>query len=187
MMCDVPVKIDTIVRWNKDYKEKNPDVNIINIVDHSRLVSNDPKKYTKEEEKITDLYVQSVGLANEYKSSFVILSQLNRNIESSDRIRNNGSSLLPWPVPLGSDLFGADGATQCAHKIHILLKPWDFCRRDVVDYNGNELILKNHKEKWEVIMNYVVKSRFGPTGDIIYKTNLGVNRIEEYGAGNSNQ
>jgi replicative DNA helicase len=79
---------------------------IVNIVDHTRLITSSNEK--TEEEKITNLMLAGVRLKNKLECINIFLSQLNRKIEDGDRSDVGTTGILP------SYIFGADSVMQCA-------------------------------------------------------------------------
>lgn len=94
----------------------NPDKIIINLFDHSRLFKK--KKEESELQMLTDLSHTCIELQQDTKCITVLLSQLNRNIESNERAANLYQPML-------SDLFGADSIGQDAHVVMIINRPYD--------------------------------------------------------------
>jgi len=96
--------------------EQNVDRGILVTLDHSLLV----KKFG-EKNQLETLY-ELAGMFNELKkkikASFVIVSQLNRSIESVDRIQNKNLHF-----PQKSDVFGADALYQFSDIFGILHRP----------------------------------------------------------------
>ena len=94
----------------------NPDTLIINLIDHSRLVPED-----KVDEEIIRLNILSKGCMRMQAENYcltILLSQLNRNIESPDRAKNQYQPIL-------SDVFGADSLSQDGHCVMIIQRPGD--------------------------------------------------------------
>lgn len=105
-----------VYRTNVELKAANPDKHFINIFDHTRLASKSGKQGETEEEKIKDLLAVGRQLSVDSESTFIFLSQLNRNIETPDRAANGY-------VPQLTDYFGADAVGQFAHVGMILQRP----------------------------------------------------------------
>ena len=91
----------------KKAQAKFPNHTIINVVDHTRLVTKVNER--SEEELISNLMIKGMKLKNEENQINIFLSQMNRNIESS---ANRGE--LGKNTPIASDIFGADSVFQCA-------------------------------------------------------------------------
>jgi replicative DNA helicase len=80
----------------------NPDKTIINLFDHSRLFKSSEESELK---MLTKLSHTCIHLGIETECINILLSQLNRNIESEHRAADSYKPLL-------SDLFGADSVGQ---------------------------------------------------------------------------
>jgi replicative DNA helicase len=94
---------------------------LIVTIDHTLLTRG--KVGQSEKELIDHLMVTLVRLkkyfaSNGYKVSFVILSQLNRDIESMDRIANSS-----FHYPTKNDIFAASSVYYCSDVVIILHKP----------------------------------------------------------------
>jgi replicative DNA helicase len=103
---DIPVNFK---QWESKVEEVAllfPNKTIVNIVDHTRLITSSNEK--TEEEKITNLMLAGVRLKNKLECINIFLSQLNRKIEDGDRSDVGTTGILP------SYIFGADSVMQCA-------------------------------------------------------------------------
>jgi replicative DNA helicase len=94
----------------------NPDVTLINIIDHTRLFTGAGSK--EEMQRITDVSKTCMETQAKHQTITVLLSQLNRNIESSERANNQYQPLL-------SDIFGADAIGQDSHVVMMINRPFD--------------------------------------------------------------
>lgn len=97
---DIPVNHK---QWESKVEEVAllfPNRTIVNIVDHTRLITSSNEK--TEEEKITNLMLAGVRLKNKLECINVFLSQLNRKIEDGERSDVGTTGILP------SYIFGAD-------------------------------------------------------------------------------
>lgn len=143
---------------------KYPRHRIVNIIDHTRLIKTDNE--SKEEEKLRRL----MEIANEVKLKMnvtnILLSQLNRNIESNER-------RAEYFKPLMSDLFGSDAVGQAADTVFMLYRPEQYNIHSVEEY-GKTIPAKDK------IFNNIVKNRDGNLGLLIYNHNLKHNQITEY-------
>tara|TARA_R110000823_G_scaffold197875_4_gene328956 strand:- start:59 stop:991 length:933 start_codon:yes stop_codon:yes gene_type:complete len=93
----------------------HPDIQILNLIDHTRLVpgSEDIEMKRLDTLSKTCMRMQSnMGIIN------LLLSQLNRNIEKEDRAKNQYQPML-------SDLFGGDSIGQDAHVVMMIQRPHD--------------------------------------------------------------
>ncbi len=149
-----------IYEVNKKVKDKYQDFDIINIMDHTRLIMKDSQRAT-EEERITQLLSYGRDLTTETESTTIFLSQLNRNIESPAR----AASLY---VPQLTDFFGSDAVGQFAHTAMILQRPEMY---NIDEYYGE--IAKN------LLALHILKSRNGAVTWIPFSHNLAENKIWE--------
>ncbi len=93
----------------------NPDVTLINLIDHTRLFKGGNKE---ENQRIADITKTLMECQSKYQTISILLSQLNRNIESNDRARTQYTPLL-------SDIFSSDAVAQDSHVVMMLNRPHD--------------------------------------------------------------
>lgn len=93
-----------------------PDKTIINLFDHSRLFKK--SKEESELQMLTNLSHECVELQQATGCITILLSQLNRNIESPSRAENLYQPML-------SDIFASDSIAQDAHVVMIINRPHD--------------------------------------------------------------
>ena len=145
-------------------KKKYPNKHIIQIFDHSRLLTR--KNRQTEEQNITKLFSIARDTSVEKEFTNIILSQLNRSIESPDRMQGYG------PVPRGSDFFGADSVNQFSNVSIILQRPEMY--RSVnryMDFQRTQL--------QDILFAHIVKNRDGQTGWIPFLHELKYNKLQE--------
>jgi replicative DNA helicase len=135
-----------------------PGKTIVNIVDHTRLVTSASER--TEEEKITNLMLAGVRLKNELECINIFLSQLNRKIEDGERSDVGTTGIL------SSYIFGADSVMQCATLVLALHRPEMY---DLSRYKG--LDTKN------LLITQILKQREGELCEIAMYHNLAINRI----------
>jgi hypothetical protein len=126
-------------------------MNTIITLDHSVLL----KKDTGERDKFEMLY--NLGetlteLKRKYPIAFVILSQLNRGVDSPDRNENGhyGNYILE------SDIFGADALLQHADTVIGLNRPG---QRKISYYGPDRYVIENDK----ILVMHFLKCRNGDT------------------------
>jgi replicative DNA helicase len=159
---DKSKKPSFISRVNDALKNKGVNL-IINIGDHTRLVSKEHHIMT-EEEKITEYLSEQQKCCVQQESVGILLSQLNRSIETPDRIAGGA-------VPLLSDFFGADSVGQFANVAMILQRP--------------EMYQQDKYREWStknLLVAHVVKNRDGEVGILPFTHQLSYNSIIEYGS-----
>jgi len=93
----------------------HPDVQILNLIDHTRLVPGDEDIEMK---KLNNLSKGCMRMQANMGTINLLLSQLNRNIEKDDRAKNQFQPML-------SDLFGGDSIGQDAHVVMMIQRPHD--------------------------------------------------------------
>jgi len=147
---------------NKELRQKYPDIHIINLFDHTRLITSSNEK--TEEQKITKLAATFQELTVSDRISAILLSQLNRNIE--DMIRQTN------PYPLASDLFGSDALAQFANVIIILQRP--------ELYPNVKKYLDWDRELKSLLAVHILKNRDGEVTWIPFKHLLQHNSMMEY-------
>lgn len=100
-----------ITRFCEDRK----DYTLINVVDHTRLFKGGNKD---EIQRLADVANMLMDAQASYKTITVVLSQLNKNIESNDRAKEQYQPQL-------TDLFGSDSLSQNTHVCMMLNRPLD--------------------------------------------------------------
>jgi replicative DNA helicase len=155
-----PRSMESIINSNERIFVAYPDKTIINIFDHSRLISG------KSETELQRLNIVSKGcmfMQSKMGAINILLSQLNRNIEQEHRAKNQYQPLL-------TDLFGGDSIGQDAHVVMILNRPHDlygitgtYCDEDPV----------------QLLACHIEKNRDGMLGMIPYQAELSTFTINE--------
>lgn len=129
----------------------NPDVTVINVIDHTRLFKGGNKE---EMQRIADVTKALMEVQAQYQTISILLSQLNRSIESNDRANNQYQPLL-------SDIFGSDAVGQDAHVVTILNRPYD-------QYNIEEPYCGENTKR--LMAAHIVKNREGQLGMVPLQT-----------------
>tara|TARA_R110002012_G_scaffold1863_3_gene8968 strand:+ start:174 stop:1094 length:921 start_codon:yes stop_codon:yes gene_type:complete len=155
-----PRSMESIINSNERIFIAYPDKTIINVFDHSRLISG------KAETELQRLNVVSKGcmhMQSKMGTINILLSQLNRNIEQEHRAKNQYQPLL-------TDLFGGDSIGQDAHVVMILNRPHDlygitgtYCDEDPIG----------------LLACHVEKNRDGMLGMIPYQAEMSTFTINE--------
>lgn len=171
--CTVSEFRSTVVEYMKLHAEKDQEGNIISYkntivtLDHSLLI----KKATTEKDKYDTLY--SFGeiitdLKRKYPICFIILSQLNRNVDSPDRNEDGkyGNYILE------SDIFGADALLQHADTLIGLNRPG---QKKIKEYGPDRYIIDNDK----ILAMHFLKCRNGDTRISFFKAEYEKMRIIE--------
>ena len=157
---NIPRTMEYIIKTNEDVFKNDPSATVINLYDHSRLISGREETELKKLNTISKgcMFLQSkMGVVN------ILLSQLNRNIEQEHRAKNQYQPLL-------SDLFGGDSIGQDAHVVMILNRPYDLY--GITDLYCNE-------EPVGLLACHVEKNRDGLLGMIGYEAEMSTFTIKE--------
>jgi replicative DNA helicase len=159
---DIPVNEDHWYQMILQIQAQFPDHYIINIVDHTRLIK--PNAEFSEEERISKLMYKGVELKNKIGSVNIFLTQMNRNIETGNKSRDQ----MGRTPPVVSDIFGADSVGQCATLIIALHRPELY---GVGNYLG--------VDTRNLMACHILKQRDGWTGLITLDHNLAHNSIQD--------
>lgn len=155
----------TIVK--KDGTTETKYTNMMVTIDHSALL----KVGKSEKDKFEMLYALGEALTymkKHYPVAFVILSQLNRNIDNPDRAKDGeyGNYVLD------SDLFGADALLQHADVVLGINKP---SIRKIRQYGPERFIINDD----DILVFHFLKSRNGLTKISFFKLDRSQMRIIE--------
>jgi len=159
---DVSKNVREILNIIEKVKFINHEANVINIFDHTRLVTKTNEK--SEEEKITSLFmmgnqIKKLGCMN------IFISQLNRQLDNDIIARG-------YRAPFSNDLFGADSALQFADNMILLHRP-EIYKVDSWEYGDDEI--KTERKMW----GEVVKARDASEGVMVFDVDLANNRITQ--------
>ncbi len=179
MFSEAPVyfsnNTQTVKEWvdnKKLIQEKNPNKLIINIVDHTRLVT----RYNErtEEELLTNFMKAGMYIKNRYEHINIFLSQMNRNIETKAATRE----AIGMNTPIASDIFGGDSVFQCADIVTALHRPGLY---KIPAWNGisTGIDLNDPNKEDNLLLKCILKQRDGWTGALTFKHNLAINHIED--------
>lgn len=180
---DMPVYINqyssNVNEWFESKKQAygkliydNPNVQIVNIGDHTRLVTAENEK--SEEALITRLMKAGMVLKNTYGMINYWLSQMNRAIETAVSRDKVGSRL-----PISSDIFGSDAVFQCADIVMALHRPGMYQLEEFEGFPTG--YLKDDPDSTDdLLMEAILKQRDGWTGAISLRHNFAINKVEDY-------
>lgn len=129
----------------------NPNTTLVNIIDHTRLFKGGNKE---EMQRISDVCKACMESQAKYSTTTILLSQLNRNIETNERANNQYQPLL-------SDLFGADAIGQDSHVVMMINRPHDM-------YNIVETYCGESPQGLMAV--HIEKNREGSLGMIPFQT-----------------
>jgi len=141
--------------------------NTIVTLDHSLLLDNSP--YGDDMSMLKALGKTVTALKRKYPIAFIILSQLNRNIDSPERNEDGkyGNFILP------SDIFGSDALLQHADTLIGLNRPGV----QKLTYYGVERFIINQDPT--ILAMHFLKCRNGETGIAFFKTEFEKMRLSE--------
>jgi replicative DNA helicase len=161
---DVSGTVSNIAQTVIACHEKNPDKHIFCIVDHTTLVT--PRNAQSELELVTELANTSIKLKKQTNCTFLMLGQLNSNIEQTDRLMNPALH-----SPMRSDLFGGKSVWNAMDCIFMPHRPDQL---QLSEYTLNALPTK------DMMYFHVRKQRYGQTGTVQMDCkDIGINKIEE--------
>lgn len=160
---DRPGTVEQIRNTIIDFKKKIGKKWLIVILDHTLLIR--AKQGEKERETISDLQRLFMEIKKWGKTTIIQLSQLNRNIESAERLNNPALH-----YPNRSDLFGSDSIFHASDIIIVLHRPELLF---IESYGQNNLPVK------DLIYLHLIKNREGENKILTFKNNLKYNSIDE--------
>jgi len=150
----------TIMKMHKLYPEKK----ILVTLDHTVLV----KKLGTQ--TATDKLYELLAMFNECKkiitSSYIVLSQLNREIEATDR-----RTVPKLHYPIKQDLFGGDACYMFSDVVAVIHNPYRSF--DILEYGTTKYPCRD-----KIFIHYL-KCRDGQPFIAVMKDNLKHNKIEE--------
>lgn len=141
-------------------------MNTVITLDHSLLL----KKGKHEKDKYDTLYLLGetlTKLKRKYPIAFIILSQLNRNVDTPERCENG----KPGNYILSSDIFGADALLQHADTVVGINRPSAY---NITEYGPDRYLI----EKDTLVMHFL-KCRNGDNRISFFKSEFQYMRIKE--------
>jgi len=142
---------------------KNSEHGTIVTLDHALLVNG--KSSELERRILFDLMIMMNSLKKSLKISFVLLSQLNRKIEESERITTPDLN-----YPRKSDIFGADAMYQFSDVVLVTHNP----KQLGIKFYGPEKLITDNRIFW-----HFLKIREGEPFIAIMKDNLKYNEVKD--------
>ena len=139
---------------------------LVIILDHSLLVRG--KNGQSERETLSDLQRLFMEIKKWGRVSIIQLTQLNRNIESPERISNPSLH-----YPRRSDLTSSDSLFHSADYVCVIHRPETIGITDEPGYGHGHLKTK------DLIYLHLLKARDGEAKILVFKNNLKYNSIEE--------
>lgn len=150
-------------------QDANPKKKIVNIVDHSRLVSKTNEN--SEEALITGFMKIGMKLKIEQDQLNIFLSQMNRAVETAGKREDMGKA-----TPVSSDIFGSDGVFQCADVVLALHRPGYY---NLVDWEGlaTGKVAGDPNASDYLMIECILKQRDGWTGNLAMYHDLAHNQF----------
>lgn len=136
---------------------------VIIILDHTLLTKS--KSGEAERTMLADLQRLFIELKKYSRNTIIQLSQLNRDIEKSDRVANNSMH-----YPMRRDVFGADSLFQASDYVLVIHRPETL---GIQSYGLENLPVKG------LIYTHILKNREGELAIIPFTNNLKHNQMEE--------
>jgi len=169
---DLPGTVDeireTVLEFSKLDFVKNKW--LIILLDHTLLTKG--RQGEKEREILANLQYMFMELKKFDRNTIIQLSQLNRDIESTERLNNPSMHF-----PTRKDIFGGESVFQASDYVVVLHRP-------------ELLLLKTYGPAgWlvaDLVYMHFLKNREGDLKVLTFKNNLKWNRIEEYDPSASN-
>ncbi len=155
--CTVSEMYDLII---KTYKEIGKPLVIF--IDHARLVK---KGGQSEYEMLSSLIEMCMLVKKEIKCCIILLSQLNREIEKTERVQNPQGH-----YPMRSDLFGSDAIFQGSDYVCVIHRPELL---SIPFYGQQRLPVEN------MVYAHILKSRDGEPKILRFINQLKYNRLDE--------
>lgn len=162
----------TVTQWaNNKVKlaEKFPNHQIVNIIDHARLVTNENR--LAEEALLHSAMKASIKQRKQTKQINIWLSQMNRNIEYSTDRKNIGNN-----IPLASDLFGSDSLFQSSDFVIALHRPGFY---NLDEFIHDKYLYKTGYPQDNLMLEVVLKNRNGESGIIWVDHDIKYNEFKD--------
>jgi replicative DNA helicase len=138
-------------------------------LDHTLLVSMSGGDKNKQD-TLSNLSVMLAELKNELPVIFIILTQLNREIDDAERQKPGQLSNFPAE----KDVFGSDSLLQCADVMIAYNRPAKYN----LQYYGPQQFIITPPDKYLLAM-HVLKNRYGEVGIQWYRANYAEMTIDE--------
>lgn len=166
----------TVKEWHSSkiaVRDKHKKATIVNVVDHTRLVTKSNEK--SEMELISEFMMAGMRLKLEADTINIFLSQMNRSIETGA----GGRDQIGLNLPISSDIFGSDAVYQCSDVVIADHRPGFY---GLTEWNGIPTgVDKNNPNKNDhLLIECILKQRDGWTGNLTRRHNLALNQIEDY-------
>lgn len=160
---DVALDTQAIEDTIQHFQNQFPDKWLVVFLDHTLLVEG--KSSESEQMIITDLQKRFIKLKKIGRTSIIQVSQLNREIEKSERINNRSQQ-----YPMRSDVSTSDKIYQASDYVFAIHRPETL---GIEEYGPEAIDPKG------LVFLHVIKNREGQVGIIVFENNLQFNCLEE--------
>ena len=141
-------------------------------LDHTLLIKQGASE-TSKQQTLEKLATMMTMLKNRYPIIFIVLTQLNRDIDNAER--QIPGKLSNYPTE--ADVFGSDSLLQCADVMIAMNRP---AKYNINTYGPKQYIIEPHMENYLAL--HVLKNRFGDVSVQWYYANYTVMALEEVAA-----
>ena len=138
-------------------------------LDHTLLVKQSGSEKSKQE-TLNNLAVMLAEMKNKLPVMFIILTQLNREIDDAERQKPGQAGNYPTE----KDVFGSDALLQCADVMIAYNRP---AKYNISDYGPHHYMI-TPSDKYLLAM-HVLKNRYGEVGIQWYRANYAKMLVEE--------
>lgn len=160
--------VETIVEIIKTFCKQRIGKNCLIIYDHSLLIKKEPGE--SERATLVALGTQLLSLKKQFpESQYIVLSQLNRDIERPERIRDK---MLHYPKK--SDIFGSDGFWHASDIAMVLHNP---SALNITQYGPHKYPTGGY------LFAHLLKVREGKPGMFVISNQAHVNRFPQLSVG----
>jgi replicative DNA helicase len=165
--CTVEEMCATIHAYMLENKTDEGFTNTLVTIDHSALFKTGGK-YKDKFEMLYGLGEALTEMKKKFPVAFLVLSQLNRNVETPERAKDGtyGNYILD------SDLYGSDALLQHADVVLGINRPYN---RKIKFYGPERYIINNP----DLLVFHILKSRNGFMGMTFFKLDRVIMRIVE--------
>jgi replicative DNA helicase len=172
--CDVTGTVEDIIRSIFEFARLNPKKGLVVMLDHTLLVEG--KGSEMERTILVDLMKAFKKSMKYFKKknkriAYIILNQLNRNIEESDRLAEPGRQNFPAK----RDIFGGDAVYQMCDLVMVSMNPYQMG----LEYYGPKMWPTKGRLFW-----HFIKVREGEPCVALMVNKLAINTVEDYDSAN---
>jgi replicative DNA helicase len=138
-------------------------------LDHTLLIKQGASE-TNKQQTLEKLATMMTMIKNRYPVIFIVLTQLNRDIDNAER--QIPGKLSNYPTE--ADVFGSDSLLQCADVMIAMNRP---AKYNISLYGPNQYVIEPSMENYLAL--HVLKNRFGDVSVQWYYANYKIMGLEE--------